>query len=505
MTTATAAGTATGTAAEAETAAAWEPPAWPERAFAVSDPVAPRSPEGLPLAPQRIVHAGANVEARFAYLPHEAFNAHIDETIREALGRLAAAGSAPYRPAAGTGLSERGCVEGSTELGADELLATLPGPGVGLVLACDAVLAAGSVLGIRVRVVLGEPGAVAEDRTSTLYADTASGAVLRPSELWRTEAEAEIWGGLVEAARREAGSLSLAEIADPSEAQRDELRDAIGSAEVADDGSLVVRVPEGFSAAELSGLEPSDRVVALPPGASAPLLSEAGASLIAAAASGDYTGPALPAPGERHVDCTLVPCVAVTYDDGPSALTPALLDALAERRAAATFFMLGSAAAAFPDVVSRAAAEGHEIGNHTWNHPALPKLRAAKVREQIDTTSATLTGITGRPVTMFRPPYGEYTGATLRAARLPAILWSVDTNDWKGPPPEELVATAVGTPVPGDIVLMHDIHAGTVEAAPAIIDGLHDRGFTLVTVSQLHGGAAPLGVGVGAGPDATRG
>ena len=99
--------------------------------------------------------------------------------------------------------------------------------------------------------------------------------------------------------------------------------------------------------------------------------------------------------------------IAMTFDDGPHPrLTPRLLDMLKARSIRATFFLIGENAAEYPDIVRRIAAEGHEIGNHTWDHPQLTKLNPAALREEIDRTSSTIAEITGKLPTVMRPPYG---------------------------------------------------------------------------------------------------
>ena len=122
---------------------------------------------------------------------------------------------------------------------------------------------------------------------------------------------------------------------------------------------------------------------------------------------------------------------------------------------------------------------------------ATPTLSSAKVSAQIRDTTRALSAATGQPVTVFRPPHGLYNDSVLRAAGLAAILWDVDTFDWQSPRDEVLVARAVDQPGPGSIVLMHDVQAVTARNASAVYEGLIDRGFTLVTVSQLFGGALP--------------
>jgi peptidoglycan/xylan/chitin deacetylase (PgdA/CDA1 family) len=153
-------------------------------------------------------------------------------------------------------------------------------------------------------------------------------------------------------------------------------------------------------------------------------------------------------PGSRIFGSALIapPCpgeLALTFDDGPNpAWTPRLLDLLAEHHVHATFFLLGSRAAAQPDLVRRLVAAGHLIGNHSWSHPNLALTSTPRIREQLTRTSDTLQQITGAPIRFFRPPFGARRPAVLRAARqmgLVPVLWNAMTSDWSDPSPEAIV------------------------------------------------------------------
>lgn len=129
--------------------------------------------------------------------------------------------------------------------------------------------------------------------------------------------------------------------------------------------------------------------------------------------------------------------LALTFDDGPNAAwTPRLLDILARHEVRATFFLLGSRAAAQPELVRRMAAAGHTIGNHSWSHPNLARTRASRVREELRQTSETLQQIVGAPVKFFRPPFGARRPAVFRIARelgMEPVLWNAMTSDWSEP------------------------------------------------------------------------
>ena len=136
--------------------------------------------------------------------------------------------------------------------------------------------------------------------------------------------------------------------------------------------------------------------------------------------------------------------LALTFDDGPNASwTPRLLDLLDRYNARATFFLLGSRAAAQPDLVRRIAAAGHAVGNHSWSHPNLSRTRAGRVREELARTGDALQQILGAPVTLFRPPFGARRPAVFRIARelgLEPVLWNAMTSDWSEPSAQRIAA-----------------------------------------------------------------
>src|SRR2546428_508654 len=194
-----------------------------------------------------------------------------------------------------------------------------------------------------------------------------------------------------------------------------------------------------------------------------------------------------------HVD---EPYIALTFDDGPSAtLTPKLLDLLAAHHIKATFFVIGENVAEHPEIVSRAAREGHEIGNHSWSHPNLAKMSQESVRSQLQRTDDAIKSATGTRPTLLRPPYGSITDREKRWIHdefgYRIILWDVDPYDWKRPGPAVVRNRILKETQPGSIVLSHDIHPGTIEAMPSTFDALEARGFKFVTVSELIRMAAP--------------
>jgi len=206
-----------------------------------------------------------------------------------------------------------------------------------------------------------------------------------------------------------------------------------------------------------------------------------------------------------HVDSL---CLAMTFDDGPSAEnTPRLLDLLKQRGIKATFFLIGQNAAEHPELVKRILAEGHEVGNHSWTHPQLSKLSDERVTEEINKTQDAIRQASGFTPTLLRPPYGAMTQRQRewveKDFHLNVILWSVDPFDWKRPGSSVIEQRILTGAEPGAIILSHDIHKQTVDAMPATLDALLAKGYKFVTVSQLIAMNHPKPAG-GPSPAATR-
>ena len=165
---------------------------------------------------------------------------------------------------------------------------------------------------------------------------------------------------------------------------------------------------------------------------------------------------------------------------------PKILDVLAEKRAKATFFLTGSWAEKNAGLARRIVAEGHEIGNHGAVHSHIESMPEDQLRRLIESGEERIRLSSGAvPSKLFAPPYGEWNeGIVAAASRMGylTILWTVDTVDWRLPPPEAIWKRALGGAVPGALILMHPTPP-TVSALPLVIDGLRDKGYVLTTVS----------------------
>jgi len=184
------------------------------------------------------------------------------------------------------------------------------------------------------------------------------------------------------------------------------------------------------------------------------------------------------------------PYIAITFDDGPvPEPTLRLLDMLKERNIKATFYVVGTNAAAHPEILQRMVAEGHEIGSHSWSHPALSKLGAAGVKSQLDKTNEAIFAAIGTNPKTMRPPYGATNASLNRRINeefgMKVIIWSVDPLDWKYRNSERVANSIITNTKAGDIILAHDIHPTTVNAMPKTLDALLAKGFKFVTVSEL--------------------
>nr|WP_294666723.1 polysaccharide deacetylase family protein [uncultured Blautia sp.] len=181
------------------------------------------------------------------------------------------------------------------------------------------------------------------------------------------------------------------------------------------------------------------------------------------------------------------PLIALTFDDGPGQYTDKLLDCLEENNAHATFFMLGQLVDQYPETVKRMVELGCELGNHSWDHQNMLDLSLDGVVKEFGDTDQALIDACGQESTVIRPPYGNYTDDIIAAVGKPFILWSIDSLDWKYLDADLDYNGIMNDSNLGDgaVILMHDIHKPSVDAALRLIPALVDQGYKLVTVSEM--------------------
>lgn len=190
--------------------------------------------------------------------------------------------------------------------------------------------------------------------------------------------------------------------------------------------------------------------------------------------------------------------VALTFDDGPDPeVTPRVLDVLSAHGARATFFMIGRNLERNLAIGARAAREGHQIGNHSWQHSYLQNFYSSRVYlHDIERAEALIRGIVGSATPIpFRTPVGLKSPDFARAAHvreLQVVAWSVHSRDTIDRDPARVARRVLSRISPGDIVLMHDGHQDpgrhrrcALEALPAILEGLRQRGLQPVTLNEL--------------------
>ncbi len=180
------------------------------------------------------------------------------------------------------------------------------------------------------------------------------------------------------------------------------------------------------------------------------------------------------------------PMVALTFDDGPNPeYTSRILKVLQDNYSQATFFVVGTNAEKYPDTLKAVLGAGCELGNHTLNHKKLTELNDVEVVEQIDGVDRAVKSATGENTTVIRPPYGAYDDELLNQLNVPVVLWDLDTEDWKSRNAQTVVDSVLSQVKDGDIVLMHDIYESTAEAVEILVPKLKERGYLVVTVSEM--------------------
>ena len=191
----------------------------------------------------------------------------------------------------------------------------------------------------------------------------------------------------------------------------------------------------------------------------------------------------VPAAGKR---------VALTFDDGPAfRYTMEYLKVLRENQVPATFFLVGRRIQCNPSLVSMIVGEGHEIGNHSYDHPNLELQREAAIKEQLSRTSDLLSQWTQKEIKLMRPPGGAFGPGLLKVAsemNLRVVMWTIDPRDWEKNKTSNEIATLIKKNMePGAIILLHEGKPQTLAALPILINDLQKDGWEFVTISGLIG------------------
>jgi len=178
--------------------------------------------------------------------------------------------------------------------------------------------------------------------------------------------------------------------------------------------------------------------------------------------------------------------IALTFDDGPSIYTEEIIEYLHDNDCVATFFILGNKVEMYTDTIKKSISYGNEIGNHSYNHKWLAKLKEEEMLEQINKTQNIITEKIGYTPTLLRPSYGSTNKTMKEKVDLEIILWNVDTMDWKYKSVNKIVSRATKNLKDGNIILMHDTYKRTLEAVKKIVPILKKNNYTCVTISEMN-------------------
>lgn len=190
-----------------------------------------------------------------------------------------------------------------------------------------------------------------------------------------------------------------------------------------------------------------------------------------------------------NVDCGDKKVVSISFDAAwGNEQTEDLLNILDGKNVKATFFLVGDWVEKYPESVKEIAAAGHDIGNHSSTHPKMTELSRDKMMEEIENCNSLIKNLTGKEVTLFRPPYGDYNNSvveTVNSCGMYCVQWDVDSLDWKDPTAQDMVDRIKSKICPGSIILMHNGATNTPEALPMIIDAVREMGYEFVPISEL--------------------
>jgi peptidoglycan/xylan/chitin deacetylase (PgdA/CDA1 family) len=175
------------------------------------------------------------------------------------------------------------------------------------------------------------------------------------------------------------------------------------------------------------------------------------------------------------------PALALGFDDGPSNVTPDILDILKQYDVRASFFVIGRKVEANADIIRRMVAEGHDVGNHTWSHPHLSEISLEEALKQMHDCDAVLEKVLGYKPSLGRPPFGS----TRNDLDYPMIVWNLDPKDWRDRDPELVAQRILDDATPGALGILHDTHPATAQAVAIFLPKLLDMGYKVLSVTEL--------------------
>ena len=180
--------------------------------------------------------------------------------------------------------------------------------------------------------------------------------------------------------------------------------------------------------------------------------------------------------------------VAITFDDGPYLLTEKYIEILQAYDVQATFFMIGVQVEKYPDDAKMIIDNGYEIGIHSYGHKQLTRMNQGAMEDDFRKSLTAVRNLTERDIRFFRPPFGDFNDNIIQTAKthkLTTVLWCVDPRDWQKDDPNEIARHVIEKAENGAIILLHEGRQGTLEALPLIIEGLWEKGFEIVSLSEL--------------------
>lgn len=180
--------------------------------------------------------------------------------------------------------------------------------------------------------------------------------------------------------------------------------------------------------------------------------------------------------------------VSITFDDGPYSLTEKYINVLQKYDVHATFFLIGIQIEKYPDEAKKIVESGYEIGIHSYSHRQLTAMGKSSIENDFQKSLSAIKSITDSEIRFFRPPFGDFNDAVIDIAKrhkLTTVLWCVDPRDWQNDDPNVIAQHVIEKAENGAIILLHEGRESTLVALPQIIEGLWERGFNIVSLSEL--------------------